>query len=59
MMAIGAAIAVWTTIMIYVDRRIAKTSLEGIDAADNSSATGSDNTPGKSPGCFSIVDNKV
>lgn len=59
MMAIGAAMAVWTTIMIYMDRRIAKTRLEGIVALDNSNVAGFENMPGKSVGCLDIVDNKV
>lgn len=58
-MAIGAAMAAWTTVMIYMDRRIAKTSLEGIDVVNNSTATGFENTQGKSAGCVDIVASKV
>jgi hypothetical protein len=59
MIAVGAGIAVWTTVMIYMDNRVAKTNLEGIDAVDNSSAAGSENIHGKRAGSLITVDNKV
>jgi hypothetical protein len=59
MVAIGVGIAVWTSVMIYMDRRTAKTNLEGIDAVDNSSAADSENITGKCAGFLTTADNKV
>lgn len=56
MIAVGAAIAVWTTVMLYMDKRIHKNQLHVIDACEDASAAGSEAAPGKPA---NVVETKV